>query len=125
MGSPSPNRRPRGDRRTIQLGLVVTPLLGADVVQDLGQSVALELRRRVPDVSWDVSAVPDALVTPPASTNDWCRWVGDVGEAIGMQSFGASGPADARYKHFGLTAERVALAGRRSVRRARERVRVR
>ena len=57
-----------------------------------------------------------------ASTNDWCRWVGDVGEAIGMQSFGASGRAGALYKHFGLTPERVALAGRRSVRRARERV---
>ena len=60
-----------------------------------------------------------------ASTNDWCRWVGDLGEAIGMQSFGSSGPAGALYKHFGLTPERVALAGRRSVRRARERVRVR
>jgi hypothetical protein len=39
--------------------------------------------------------------------------------------FGAPGPAGALYKHFGLTPDRVALAGRSSVRRARERVRVR
>jgi transketolase len=34
-------------------------------------------------------------------------------------------PAGALYKHFGLTPERVALAGRGSVRRVRERMRVR
>jgi transketolase len=54
-----------------------------------------------------------------ASINDWCRWVGDVGEAIGMHSFGASAPAGALYKHFGLTPRRVLDAGRRTVRRAR------
>jgi hypothetical protein len=39
---------PEGQPPTIELGLVVTPVLGADEVQDLGQSVALELRRRFP-----------------------------------------------------------------------------
>jgi transketolase len=53
-----------------------------------------------------------------ASTGDWHRWVGDLGEAIGMRSFGASAPAGALYKHFGFTPERVAEAGRRTVRRA-------
>ena len=70
-------------------------------------------------------AVKARVSLEAASTNDWCRWVGDAGEAIGMQSFGASGPAGALYERFGLTPARVALAGRRSVRRARERGRVR
>ncbi len=54
-----------------------------------------------------------------ASPVGWHRWVGDLGEAIGMRSFGASAPAGALYKHFGITPERVAEAGRRTVRRAR------
>jgi len=54
-----------------------------------------------------------------ASTGDWHRWVGDLGKAIGMRSYGASAPAGALYRHFGLTPERVAEAGRQTVRRAR------
>ncbi|MGZ6652161.1 MAG: transketolase [Solirubrobacteraceae bacterium] len=54
-----------------------------------------------------------------ASTLGWHRWVGELGEAIGMQSFGASAPAGALYRHFGFTPERVAEAGRRAVRRTR------
>jgi transketolase len=54
-----------------------------------------------------------------AATFGWHRWVGDLGEAIGMEGFGASAPAGALYKHFGLTPERVADAGRDVVKRAR------
>jgi len=53
-----------------------------------------------------------------ASTQCWHRWVGEFGEAIGMPSFGASAPAGALYRHFGLTPERVAKAGRGALRRA-------
>jgi transketolase len=55
-----------------------------------------------------------------ASTFGWHRFVGDQGEAIGMESFGASAPAGALYKHFGFTPERVADAGRAAVSRAKE-----
>jgi len=54
-----------------------------------------------------------------AATFGWHEWVGDLGEAIGMTGFGASAPAGALYKHFGLTADRVADAGRAAVKRAR------
>jgi transketolase len=47
-----------------------------------------------------------------ASTLGWHRWVGSFGEAIGMEGYGASAPAGALYKHFGLTAERVAERAR-------------
>jgi transketolase len=55
-----------------------------------------------------------------AATFGWHRWVGDAGEAIGMESFGASAPAPDLYKHFGFTPERVAESGRAAVKRARE-----
>jgi transketolase len=55
-----------------------------------------------------------------ASTFGWHRWVGDLGEAIGMHTFGASAPAGALYKHFGFTPERVAEASRAVVKRVKE-----
>ncbi len=53
-----------------------------------------------------------------ASTFGWSRWVGDLGEAVGMRGFGASAPAAALYEHFGITGEAVAEAARRSLSRA-------
>ncbi len=49
----------------------------------------------------------------------WSEWVGLEGEAIGMETFGASAPAGALYKHFGFTPERVADVGREVVKRVR------
>ncbi len=40
----------------------------------------------------------------------WDRWIGERGVFIGMNSFGASAPAEALYTHFGITAEAVAEA---------------
>jgi transketolase len=55
-----------------------------------------------------------------AATFGWHRWVGDLGEAIGMETFGASAPAGTLYKHFGFTPERVADAGRAAVKGAQK-----
>ena len=52
-----------------------------------------------------------------AATFGWDRWVGEQGETIGMERFGASAPAGALYKHFGFTSERVAERGRAVVER--------
>ncbi len=43
----------------------------------------------------------------------WDRWLGERGGFVGMGGFGASGPADALYRHFGITAEAVATEARR------------
>lgn len=40
----------------------------------------------------------------------WEKYVGDKGTIIGMDGFGASGPASELYKHFGITAEAVTEA---------------
>ena len=53
-----------------------------------------------------------------ASTFGWHRWVGDLGETVGMTTFGASGKAEELYEHFGITPEHVAEAARKSLNRA-------
>jgi transketolase len=43
----------------------------------------------------------------------WDRWLGERGGFVGMTGFGASGPAEELYRHFGLTAEAVAAEAQR------------
>jgi transketolase len=45
----------------------------------------------------------------------WDRYLGAGGRFIGMHGFGASAPADALYKHFGITVEAVVEAALASV----------
>lgn len=45
----------------------------------------------------------------------WDRWTGDGGAFVGMNSFGASAPAEALYQHFGITAAAVVEAARRAI----------
>jgi transketolase len=40
----------------------------------------------------------------------WERWIGEHGLFVGMSGFGASGPADELYRHFGITADAVCAA---------------
>ena len=47
-----------------------------------------------------------------ASPMGWYRWVGSDGVFIGMETFGESGPYKEVYEHFGITAEKIAEAGR-------------
>jgi len=63
-------------------------------------------------------AVRARVSVEASSTNGWYRWIGDLGEAIGMHSFGASGVAETLFEHFGFTPERVAEAGRAAIERA-------
>jgi len=40
----------------------------------------------------------------------WERWLGDNGAFVGMTGFGASGPADALYRHFNITPDAIVAA---------------
>jgi transketolase len=40
----------------------------------------------------------------------WDRYLGEDGEFIGMESFGASAPAPALYEHFGITPDAIIAA---------------
>ncbi len=43
----------------------------------------------------------------------WSRFIGEDGTFIGMKSYGASGPAEALYKHFGITAKAIVKAAKK------------
>jgi transketolase len=52
-----------------------------------------------------------------ASPIGWHRWVGDHGDVVAMEGFGASAPAKVLYQHFGFTGEAVAERARAVVER--------
>jgi len=43
----------------------------------------------------------------------WDRWLGERGGFVGMTGFGASGPAEVLYRHFGITPEAIVAEARR------------
>ena len=45
----------------------------------------------------------------------WERYIGDKGEFIGMKSFGASAPYKVCYEKFGITADAVFAAAKKSI----------
>jgi transketolase len=50
------------------------------------------------------------IAVEAASPFGWERYTGSDGAIVAMPGFGASAPAEALYKHFGITAEKVAEA---------------
>jgi transketolase len=54
-----------------------------------------------------------------ASTFGWERYVGETGQVIGMETFGASAPLKALQQHFGFTVEKVTAAARAQLGRTR------
>jgi transketolase len=57
-------------------------------------------------------AVPARVAVEAASPIGWHRWVGDRGDVIAMEGFGASAPAKVVYEHFGFTGEKIAERAR-------------
>jgi transketolase len=55
-----------------------------------------------------------------ASPLGWHRWVGEHGDIVAMEGFGASAPAKRLYEHFGFTGERVAERARALLARTEE-----
>ncbi|MBO6524903.1 MAG: transketolase [Balneolaceae bacterium] len=55
-------------------------------------------------------AVTNRVSIEAGSTFGWERYVGAEGAAIGLDTFGESGPADELYKHFGITTDKMVEA---------------
>ena len=68
------------------------------------------------DAAYREAVLPKAVrkrVAVEAAISDfWGKYVGLDGAVIGMTTFGASAPADALYKHFGITADAVVEAAK-------------
>jgi transketolase len=70
------------------------------------------------DAAYRASVLPAGVprvAVEAAHPASWYRWVGDSGEVIGVETFGASAPYQTLYKELGLTAENVAAAARRVI----------
>jgi transketolase len=114
---------------------VVLIATGSEVQLAVGAAELLasdDLRVRVVSMpSWELFDAQDQAyrdeVLPPAVrarvaveaavTHGWHRYVGDIGEVVGLDRFGASAPAERLFEEFGFTAEAVADAARRSLAR--------
>ncbi len=65
------------------------------------------------DAQWRDSVLPKGLprvAVEAGATAGWYKYVGLDGAVVGIDTFGESAPAGDLFKHFGLTAERVAAA---------------
>ncbi|MDZ4864590.1 MAG: transketolase [Gemmatimonadota bacterium] len=61
------------------------------------------------------AAVRARVAIEAASPFGWHRWVGDAGEVLALDHFGASAPADRLFREFGLTAEKLVEAAKRVI----------
>jgi transketolase len=75
------------------------------------------------DTSYQQEVLPPAIrarvsveagITPP-----WRAYIGDAGEAVGLDHYGASAAFQTLFEEFGITADRVAQAARDSLARTR------
>lgn len=57
-----------------------------------------------------IGDAPVRIAVEAAISMGWERFIGENGTFIGMKGFGASGPIDELYKHFGITADAVVAA---------------
>ena len=58
----------------------------------------------------EVLGMAPRIAVEAASSFGWHKYVGDKGRIIALDNFGASGPADKLYQHFGITVAAVMKA---------------
>ena len=65
------------------------------------------------------TSVKARVCVEAASHFSWYKYAKDYGEIIAMKSFGASGPAEVLFKHYGFTKEKVIEKAKASMEKAR------
>ena len=112
-----------GTGSEVQIAVHARELLAAEGISARVVSMPCLEWFRVQDTSYQEEVLPAAVrarvsveagITPP-----WKEIVGDAGESVGVDHFGASASYMKLYEEFGLTAERVAEAARTSLSRTR------
>jgi transketolase len=108
-----------GTGSELQICLDAAAALGAAGVQARVVSLPSWDRFEEQDAAYRESVLPAAVTARVACEAacgfGWERWIGPHGRFVGMRGFGASAPAPALYKHFGITPEAVAAAARESI----------
>ena len=110
-----------GTGSEVQIAVHARELLAAEGIYARVVSMPCLEWFRMQDTSYQEEVLPAAVrarvsveagITPP-----WKEIVGDAGESVGVDHFGASASYTKLYEEFGLTAERVAEAARTSLSR--------
>jgi transketolase len=118
LSTPLPAKPPRGDYVLADMGDESPDLILAATERLAAEGVSV---RVVSFPSWELFAAQDAeycesvlphaikarLVVEMGISQGWHRWVGDAGDVLGLDHFGASAPYQVLYQQFGFTAENV------------------
>jgi transketolase len=111
-----------GTGSEVQIAVAARELLAADGISARVVSMPSVEWFKAQDASYQEGVLPAAMrarvsveagITPP-----WKVFVGDAGESVGVDHFGASASEAVLYKEFGITAEAVAAAARASITQA-------
>jgi len=114
-----------GTGSEVQIAVAARELLAADGISARVVSMPSVEWFKAQDASYQEEVLPagmrarvsvEAGITPP-----WKVFVGDAGESVGVDHFGASASEAVLYKEFGITAEAVAAAAKSSITRASHR----
>lgn len=65
--------------------------------------------------------VPGRMAVEAAASMSWWKWVGDDGEVVGIDRFGASAPGPVVLEHFGFSQDAITDRARALWRRLRDR----
>ena len=112
-----------GSGSEVQIAIAARELLAADGVSARVVSMPCTEWFSEQDASYQEEVLPAAMrarvsveagITPP-----WKIFVGDAGESVGVDHYGASAAAAVIYEKFGITAEAVAAAAKSSIAKAR------
>jgi transketolase len=105
-----------GTGSEVQLCLGAAEELAAEGVAAQVVSMPSWERFAAQDPSYRDEVLPPAVrarvAVEAAVPFGWERWVGDAGEIIGMERFGASAPAEDLFERFGFSPARVAASAR-------------
>jgi transketolase len=110
-----------GTGSEVQIAVAARDLLAAEGVSARVVSMPSVEWFRAQDASYQEEVLPAAMrarvsveagITPP-----WRAFVGDAGESVGVDHFGASASEAVLYQEYGITAEAVAAAARSSIAR--------
>ena len=112
-----------GTGSEVQIAVAARELLAAEGISARVVSMPCVEWFNEQDASYQEEVLPAAMrarvsveagITPP-----WKIFVGDAGESVGVDHYGASAAAAVIYEEFGITAEAVAAAAKSSIAKAR------
>jgi transketolase len=103
----------------VQIAVAARERLEADGIGTRVVSMPCVEWFRAQEDSYKLTVLPPdvkARVSVEAAVSQgWHEWVGEAGECVALEHYGASAPYQVLYEQFGLTAERVVSAARASL----------